>query len=65
MLLWQMNINPQNSARHCIPDARTKWTSFKFSSFLPWQNSMQVSFSATKVLSTSVLDLQKQTMSNA
>lgn len=63
--LWETNINPQSSARHYIPNVRKKWTSFKFSGFLPWQNLMQVSFIATKVLSKSVLDLQKQSTSVA
>lgn len=60
---WLMNINPQSSVRHCIPDVKIKWTNFKFSDSLPWRNSMQVSCNATKVLSMSVLDLQKQLMS--
>lgn len=65
MSYWRMIINQQNSAKHCMLDVRTKWTSCKFSDFLPWQSSMPAFCNATKVLSRNVLDPQKQTMSNA
>lgn len=65
MLFCKMSINLQGSVKRCTPDVRTKWISFKFSNFLPWQNLMQVSCNAIVVLSVNVLDLQKQIMSNA
>lgn len=55
-----MSTNLQSSARRCTPDVRTKWISSKFWDFLPWQNSMQVSCNAIKVLTVNVLDLQKK-----
>ena len=65
MLFCKTSINLQGSVKRCTPDVRTKWISFKFSNFLPWQNLMQVSCNAIVVLSVNVLDLQKQIMSNA
>jgi len=60
-----MSFNLQSSVRDCTPDVRTKWINFKFSNFLPWQNLMQVSCYAIRVLSMNVLDLQNLIMSNA
>lgn len=65
MLFCKTSINLQGSVRRCTPDVRTKWISFKFSNFLPWQNLMQVSCNAIVVLSMNVLDLQKQITSYA
>lgn len=60
-----MNINLQSFVRHCTPDVRTWWISFKFSGFHPWQNLMQVSRNAIILLNMSALDLRKQTTRDA
>lgn len=60
MLFCKTSTDLLSSVRHCTPDARTKWISFKFSDFLPWQNLMQVSCNAIIVLIMSALDLQRQ-----